>query len=385
MLSEDQERIRDTARSFARAEIAPHAAAWERDGGPPRDLYRRMADVGLMGMMIDPAWGGSGADFTSYALAIEEVSAADGGISNVMAANNSPVAVAIERHGTEQHKAEYLTKLTAGEWIGSIHLTEPHTGSDASAITTRAVRDGDEWVLSGTKAFITAGALSDLAMIIAVTDPAAGKRGLSAFITPTDNPGYVVLAEEDKLGHRTNDTCQIAFDDMRIPAGDLLGEEGRGLGIALGNLSLGRIGVAAQAVGGARTALAAASAYARERETFGKPIVEHQAIAFKLADMATEIEAARRLYLHAASLRDAGRDCTREASMAKLFASEMAERVTSAAIQIHGGYGYLTDHPVEKLYRDVRVYQIYEGTSEVQRMVISRHLDGIDGIDGVGG
>jgi alkylation response protein AidB-like acyl-CoA dehydrogenase len=379
LLTEDQEGIRDTARAFARAEIAPSVAAWERSGGPPRELYRRMADVGLMGMMIDPAWGGAGTDFTSYALAIEEVSAADGGISNVMAANNSPVAVAIERYGTDQQKRDYLTRLTSGEWIGSIHLTEPHAGSDASAITTRAVRDGDEWVLSGTKAFITAGSLSDVAMIVAVTDPAAGKRGISTFITPTDNAGYVVLAKEDKLGHRTNDTCQIAFDDMRIPAGDLLGDEGRGLGIALANLSLGRIGVAAQAVGGARAALVAATAYARERETFGKPIIEHQAIAFKLAEMATEIEAARRLYLHAAALRDAGRDCAREASMAKLFASEMAERVASAAIQIHGGYGYLADHPVEKIYRDVRVYQIYEGTSEVQKMVISRHLDGIEG------
>ena len=379
LLTEEQERIRATARAFARAEIGPNVAAWERSGGPPRELYRRMADVGLMGMMIDPAWGGAGTDFTSYALAIEEVSAADGGISNVMAANNSPVAVAIERYGTDQQKRDYLTRLTSGEWIGSIHLTEPHTGSDASAITTRAVRDGDEWVLSGTKAFITAGSLSDVAMIVAVTDPAAGKRGISTFITPTDNEGYVVLAEEDKLGHRTNDTCQIAFDDMRIPAGDLLGAEGRGLGIALANLSLGRIGVAAQAVGGARAALVAADAYARARETFGKPIIEHQAIAFKLAEMATEIEAARRLYLHAAALRDAGRDCAREASMAKLFASEMAERVASAAIQIHGGYGYLADHPVEKIYRDVRVYQIYEGTSEVQKMVISRHLDGIEG------
>lgn len=378
-LTEDQMRIRDLARSFATTEIAPHARAWERDGGPPRDLYRRMAAIGLMGMLVDPGWGGSGCDFTSYALAIEEVSAADGGISNVMAATNSPVAAAIERHGTEQHKRDYLTRLTSGEWIGSIHLTEPHTGSDASAITTRATRDGDEWVLSGTKAFITAGALSDVAMIVAVTDPAAGKRGISCFITPTDNPGYRILAREDKLGHRTNDTCQVAFDEMRIPATDLLGEEGRGLGIALGNLSLGRIGVAAQSVGGARAALVAARDYARERETFGRPIVEHQAVAFKLADMATRVEAGRRLYLHAAALRDAGLDCAREASMAKLFASEMAERVASDAIQIHGGAGYLADHPVEKIYRDVRVYQIYEGTSEVQKMVIARHLDGIEG------
>jgi butyryl-CoA dehydrogenase len=380
LLTEQQEQIRDVARSFARKEIAPSAAEWDRTGDVPRQLYRSMANVGLMGMMVDPTWGGAGLDFTSYALAIEEISAADGGISNVMAANNSPVAVAVEKLGTEQQKRDYLTKLTSGEWIGSIHLTEPHTGSDAASITTRAVRDGDEWVIAGQKAFITAGSLSDVAMIIAVTDPEAGKRGISAFITPTDNPGYRVISKEQKLGHRTNDTCQVAFDQMRVPATDMLGDEGRGLGIALGNLSLGRIGVAAQAVGGARAALAAANAYARERVTFGKPIIEHQAIAFRLAEMATEIEAGRQLYLHAAHLRDNEIDCAREASMAKLFASEMAERVASAAIQIHGGYGFLNDYPVEKIYRDVRVYQIYEGTSEVQKIMISRLLDGIDGL-----
>ncbi|MCC6435015.1 MAG: acyl-CoA dehydrogenase family protein [Acidimicrobiales bacterium] len=375
LLTEDQERVRAAARAFAEREIAPHAAEWDRAEGAPRDLYRRMAEVGLMGMMIDPRWGGSGLDVTSYVTAIEAISAADGGISNVMAANNSPVAAAIQHHGTDQQRRDYLTKLTSGEWIGSFHLTEPGTGSDAAAITTKAVRDGDEWVLNGTKSFITAGSLSDVAMIVAVTDPAAGKRGISCFITPTANPGYRVIAKERKLGHRTNDTCQVAFDELRIPATDLLGEEGRGLGIALANLSLGRIGVAAQAVGGARAALSAATAYARQRHTFGKPIFEHQAVAFRLAEMDTELEAARQLYLHAAARRDAGLDCAREASMAKLFASEMAERVASAAIQIHGGYGFLNDYPVEKLYRDVRVYQIYEGTSEVQKLMIARHLD----------
>ncbi|MEM7096400.1 MAG: acyl-CoA dehydrogenase family protein [Actinomycetota bacterium] len=378
MLTDEQEAIRATARSFASREIAPHAAEWDRTGDVPRSLYRQMAQVGLMGVTISPKWGGAGADFTSYVLAIEEISAADGGISNMMAANNSPVAVAIEQLGTERQKDEYLTKLTSGEWLGSIHLTEPHTGSDASAITTRAVRDGDHYVLSGHKSFITGGSTSDLAMIIAVTDPAAGKRGITAFITPTDNPGYRVIAKESKLGHRTNDTCQVAFDDMRVPASDVLGEVGRGLGIALGNLSIGRIGVAAQSVGGARAALKAAAAYAKERETFGQPIARHQAIAFKLAEMATEIEAARQLYLHAAALHDQGIECAREASMAKLFASEMAERVASAAIQVHGGYGFLSDYPVEKIYRDVRVYQIYEGTSEVQKIMISRLLDGLD-------
>lgn len=378
LLTDEQLAIRATARAFAEREIAPFAAEWDRLEGAPRELYRKMAAVGLMGVMIEPRWGGAGADFVSYALAIEEISAADGGVSNMMAANNSPVAAALQSLGTQRQKAEYLTKLTSGEWIGSFHLTEPHTGSDAAAITTRATRDGDEFVIRGQKAFITAGATSDVAMIIAVTDASAGKAGLSAFITPTDNPGYRVLAKERKLGHRTNDTCQVAFDDMRVPAADLLGEQGRGLAIALGNLSLGRIGVAAQATGGARSALKAALAYAKQRVTFDKPIIQHQAIAFSLAEMATQIEAARQLYLHAAVLRDQNIECAREASMAKLFASEMAEKVASAAIQIHGGYGFLNDYAVEKIYRDVRVYQIYEGTSEVQKIMIARLLDGLD-------
>ena len=377
-MSETQRQIRDTARAFAEKEIAPHAAAWDRAGAAPRAVYEKMAAVGLMGVMVNPEYGGSGADFVSYALAIEELSAADGGVCNVMAATNSPVAAALDALGSARQKRDYLTKLTSGQWIGSIHLTEPHTGSDAAAITTRANQVDGGWRLNGHKAFITAGALSDLAMIVAVTDPDAGKRGISIFVTPTDNPGYKVIAEEQKLGHRSNDTSQIVFEDMFVPAHDLLGEEGRGLGIALSNLSAGRIGVAAQAVGGARAALKAARAYARERETFGKPIIGHQAIAFKLADMATQVEAARQLTLYAASLKDAGVDCAREASMAKLFASEMAERVASEAIQIHGGAGFLADFPVEKIYRDVRVYQIYEGTSEVQKIMISRLLDGMD-------
>jgi butyryl-CoA dehydrogenase len=374
LLSQEQEQIRLSARSFARNEIAPNVAEWEAAGGAPRDLYRRMAAVGLMGVTVDPSYGGAGADFVSYALAIEEISAADGGVSNMMAANNSPVALAVETHGTEAQRSTILPKLTSGDWLGCIHLTEPHTGSDAGAITTRAVLDGDEYVLSGAKSFVTGGSTADVAMIIAVTDPAAGKRGITAFITPTDNPGYQVIAKESKLGHRTNDTCQVAFDDMRIPATHVLGEVGRGLG----GLSLGRIGVAAQSVGGARAALAAARSYSAERVTFGKPIAEHQGIGFKLAEMATQVEVARQMYLHAASLRDAGRDCAMEASMAKLFASEMAERVASDAIQIHGGYGFLTDYGVEKIYRDVRVYQIYEGTSEVQKILISRGLADLD-------
>ena len=377
-LSETQRQIRETARAFAARAIAPFAAEWDRAEGAPRSVLREMAEIGLMGVTIDPAYGGAGADFVSYALALEEISAADGGLSNMMAANNSPVAAAIQEHGTDRQKTEYLTKLTSGEWIGCFHLTEPHTGSDAAAIRTRAEKVDGGWRLNGHKAFITGGATAELAMIVAVTDPAADKRGISTFVTPTGNPGYRAIAQERKLGHRTNDMAQVVFEDMAVPDADLLGAEGRGLGIALANLSAGRIGVAAQAVGGARAALKAAHAYAKERETFGQRIVEHQAIAFKLADMATRIEAARQLYLHAADLKDAGQECAAEASMAKLFASEMAERVASEAIQIHGGAGYLNDFPVEKIYRDVRVYQIYEGTSEIQKIMIARYLDSMD-------
>jgi butyryl-CoA dehydrogenase len=377
-LTDEQCQVLDTARAFARKEIAPFAAEWDRNGTAPRGIYRAMAAIGLMGVTIDPRYGGAGADFVSYALAIEEIAAADGGVSNVMAANNSPVAVALQSLGTDWQKENYLTNLTSGDWIGCIQLTEPHTGSDAAAITTTATQDGDDYIIDGHKAFVTAGSIANLAMIIAVTDRSAGKRGITAFITPTDNSGYEVVRKESKLGHRTNDTCEIRLNRMRVPKRDVLGETGRGLSITLANLSLGRIGVAAQATGGARAALKAALAYAQTRETFGKPIDQHQAIAFKLADMATQIEAARQLYLHAARMKDTGLECVREASMAKLFASEMAEKVASQAIQIHGGYGYLNDFPVEKIYRDVRVYQIYEGSSEVQKILISRLLNELD-------
>ncbi|SUZ68510.1 uncharacterized protein METZ01_LOCUS21364 [marine metagenome] len=378
ILSAEQEAVRLSARKFAVGEIAPHVREWEASGGPPRDLYRQMGQLGLMGMIIDPVYGGSGLDFVSYALSIEEIAAVDGGISNMMAANNSPVALAIERYGSPEQRQRFLPQLCSGEWLGSIHLTEPHTGSDASAISTRAIRDGDQYVLDGHKALITAGSSADVAMIVAVTGSAANKSEISVFVTPTDNPGYQVVSTERKLGHRTNDTCQIRFESMRIPATDLLGDEGRGLAIALEGLSLGRIGVAAQSVGGARQALQLSKQYAEERETFGKPIFEHQAIAFQLAEMATEVEVARQMYLHAADLHDHALDSATAASMAKLFASEMAERVASRAIQIHGGAGFLEDHLVEKIYRDVRVYQIYEGTSEVQKLLISRQLDSLD-------
>ena len=374
-LTAEQILIRDTSRRFAIEQMAPHIREWEAQQSTPRGLYREMAKIGLMGMTVNPEFGGAGLDFVSYALAIEELAAVDGGICNVMSANNSPVAAALDEYGTPQQKENYLRRITSGEWLSSIHLTEPQAGSDAASIRTRAVKDGDEFVIDGTKAFITAGASADLAMIVTVTDPDLGKRGITTFITPTDNPGYQVVRKENKLGHRTVDTCEVRFDEMRVPASDVLGEQGQGLRIALANLSLGRIGVAAQATGGARAAFDAAKNYANERETFGKKINHHQAIAFKLAEMATQIEAARQLYLHAADMHDKGLACAKEASMAKLFASEMAEKVVSDAIQIHGGYGYLTDYAIEKIYRDVRVYQIYEGTSEVQKIMISRLLD----------
>ena len=377
-LDSTQQLIRDAARAFAAQKIAPYVHAWESAGTAPRTLYRDMAKSGLMSVCVDPAFGGAGADFVAYALAIEEIAAVDGGISNVMAATNSPVAAAISQHGSDWQKNEYLPGICDGRYLGSIHLTEPHTGSDASAIRTRARRERDGWVINGHKAFITAGQSSDIAMIVAVTNADAGKRGISTFITRTDNPGYRVLRVEDKLGYRTCDTCQVTFDNMWVPDRDLLGQEGRGLGIALANLSVGRIGVAAQAVGGARAALRAARDYASERETFGRPIRGHQAVAFMLAEMATEIEAGRQLYLNAAERHSQGLDCIAEASMAKLFASEMAERVATKAVQIHGGYGFLTECPAGKAYRDVRVYQIYEGTSEVQKILISRHLDELD-------
>ena len=373
LLNDEQRMIQDTARRFAESEILPNIKQWDKTGAP-RELLRKMGRAGLMGICIDPEWGGAGADFVSYVLAMEEISTADGGIANLMAANNSPVLAALRDHGTEAQKQRFFPKLTSGEMIGCIALTEPHTGSDAAAIRTRAERRGDNYILNGHKSFITAGRRADVAMIVAVTDPEAGKRGISTFLTPTENPGYQVLREEAKLGHRSNDTCALAFEDMVVPAPDLLGAEGRGLGIALANLSAGRIGVAAQAVGGARAAYEAALAYAQEREAFGKPIMAHQAVAFRLAEMATQIEAARRLYLHAAQVHDSGAPSLKEASMAKLFASDMAEKVASAALQTFGGYGYLEDFPVAKILRDVRVYRIYEGTNDIQKIVISRAL-----------
>ena len=376
MLTEEQLAVRDTARAFAEREIKPYAAEWDRAGAAPRALYREMGAVGLMGVCVPPEYGGAGADFVAYVLAMEEIAAADCGIANMMAANNSPVGAAIAGHGTEAQKNAYLPGLCSGELMGAILLTEPQAGSDAANIQTRATPSDGGYVVQGTKQFITGGATADVAIIVAVRDPAAGKRGITCFLVPTESAGYIVARKENKLGHRTNDTCEIALDGLFVPEDAVLGDPARGLGIALGYLSAGRIGVAAQTVGTARGAYEHALAFAKVRETFGKPIIEHQAIAFKLADMATQIEVARQMTLHAARLEAAGEPSITEASMAKLFASEMSERVCSDAVQIHGGYGFVNDYPVEKYYRDARVLQIYEGTSEVQKIVISRQIAG---------
>lgn len=374
ILSETQSLIRDTARQFARERIAPFTRQWEADGAIPRDVLSEMGRLGFMGMTVPERWGGAGADTVSYVLALEEIAAADGAVSTVMSVNNSPDCAALMGYASDAQKERWLKPLARGEMLGAFCLTEPHAGSDASNLRTKAVRRGDVYVLDGVKQFITSGRTADMALVFAVTDAAAGKRGISCLIVPTKTPGYRVASVEKKLGQRASDTCQIAFEGCEVPAENLLGGEGEGYRIALANLEAGRLGIAAQSVGMARAAFEAARAYAGERHAFGTAIVNHQAVQFRLADMATQIAAARQLLLHAASLRDAGVPCLTEAAMAKLFASEMAEKVCSAAIQIHGGYGYVQDYIVEKIWRDVRVAQIYEGTSDVQRLLIGRAL-----------
>ena len=377
LLSEEQTLIRDTARAFAQEQVAPHARAWEAAGEIPRALLTDMGRLGFMGMCVPAEWGGAGAEMVSYVLALEEIAAADGGLSTVMSVNNSPDCAALLAYGSTEQKERWLKPLARGEILGAFCLTEPQAGSDASNLRTRAERRGNGWVLNGVKQFITSGRTADMALVFAVTDGAAGKRGISCFIVPTKAPGYRVASVEKKLGQKSSDTCQIAFDNCAVGADALLGTEGEGYKIALANLEVGRIGIAAQAVGMSRAAFEAARAYAGEREAFGTKIVNHQAIQFRLADMATKIAVARQMVLHAATLRDARRPCLTEAAMAKLYASEMAEEVCSAAIQIHGGYGYVSDYLVEKIWRDVRVCQIYEGTSDVQRMLIGRGLAGL--------
>lgn len=374
ILSELQQQILDMTRSFARERLAPGAAERDRQHRFPREELTEMGELGLLGMLVPEAYGGSDTGVLAYAIAVEEIAAGDGACSTIMSVHSSVGCVPILKFGTEEQQQRFLPKLASGEWIGGFALTEPQAGSDASNLKTRARREGDHYVIDGAKQFITSGKNGHVIIVFAVTDPGAGKNGITAFIVPTDTPGYEVLRVEEKLGLNASDTCQIAFNGMKIPIENRLGEEGQGYRIALSNLEGGRIGIAAQSVGMAQAAFEAARDYAGERKAFGKAIAEHQAIAFRLADMATQIEAARQLVWHAASLREAGIPCISQASMAKLFASEMVERVCSDAIQIHGGYGYMRDYPVERIYRDARICQIYEGTSDVQRMVIARNL-----------
>jgi hypothetical protein len=374
ILNEDQQMVRDTAKDFAREKLAPFAAQWDRDHHFPADAIAEMAALGFMGMVVPEKWDGAGLDYVSYAAAIIEIAAGCGAVSTVMSVHNGVGCAPIEKFGNDAQREKYLRPMARGEWIGCFCLTEPDAGSDAASIRTRATREGDHYVLNGAKQFITSGKNGKVAIVFAVTDPAAGKGGISAFIVPTDTPGFKVARVEEKLGQHPSDTCGLVFENMRVPVENRLGEEGMGLRIALANLEGGRITIGAQAVGMARAAFEAARDYARTRKQFGKPIIEHQAVAFRLADMATKIEVAEQMVLHAATLRDAGRPCLKEASMAKLFAAEMAERVCSDAIQIHGGYGYLSEYPVERIYRDVRVCQIYEGTSDIQRLVIARAI-----------
>ncbi|TWI52627.1 hypothetical protein IQ22_03397 [Pseudomonas duriflava] len=374
LITEEQQSIAEMARQFAQERLRPFSAEWDREHAFPREAIREMAELGFMGMLVPDTWGGCDTGYIAYALALEEIAAGDGACSTIMSVHNSVGCVPIYRFGTEEQKTQFLMPLATGEMIGAFALTEPQAGSDASDLRTKARREGDEYVINGAKQFITSGSTAGVVIVFAITDPSAGKRGISAFLVPTSTPGYSVVRVEHKLGIHASDTCQIQLDNVRIPASYRLGEEGQGYKIALANLEGGRIGIAAQAVGMARAAFDYARHYAHERQTFGKPIVKHQAVAFRLADMATEIVVARQMVLHAAALKEAGRPALVEASMAKLFASEMAERVCSAALQTLGGYGYLNDYPLEQIYRDVRICQIYEGTSDIQRLVIARNL-----------
>jgi butyryl-CoA dehydrogenase len=383
ILSAEHAQVRDAVRAFVTAEITPHAARWDRESAFPAQALSGLAALGCYGVAVPERWGGAGLDYTALAVIIEEIAAGCGATSTIISVNNCPVASILMAYANESQKARWLSPLASGEMLGAFCLTEPHVGSDASALRTTARRDvaadGQvSYVIDGVKQFITSGKHADVAIVMAVTDKAAGKRGISAFMVPTATPGYRVARLEEKVGQHASDTAQIAFEGCRVPAENLLGEEGQGYKIALSGLEGGRIGIASQSLGMARAAFEAALRYAKEREAFGVAIFEHQAVQFRLADMATSLEAARQLILHAAALKDAGQPCLKEAAMAKLFASEMAERVCSDAIQIHGGYGYVSDFPVERIWRDVRVCQIYEGTSDIQKILIGRALANAD-------
>ncbi|MFM8637131.1 MAG: acyl-CoA dehydrogenase family protein [Betaproteobacteria bacterium] len=374
LLSQDHRAVQDAVRSYVQDCIAPQAARWDREHHFPAAELRGLAELGCYGVAVPTEYGGAGLDYLALAVILEEIAAGDGGTSTVVSVNNCPVCSILMAWADDAQKEQWLKPLAAGQMLGAFCLTEPHVGSQADGLKTTAVREGDHYVLNGVKQFITSGQNADVAIVMAVTDKLAGKKGISAFVVPTDTPGYQVARLEEKMGQHSSDTAQIRFENCRVPLACRLGEEGQGLKIALSGLEGGRIGIAAQSLGMARAAFGAALRYSKDRVAFGKPIFEHQSVQFKLADMATQIEAARQLIHHAAALKDAGQPCLKEAAMAKLFASEMAERVCSDAIQVHGGYGYVSDFPVERIYRDVRVCQIYEGTSDVQKILIGRAL-----------
>jgi alkylation response protein AidB-like acyl-CoA dehydrogenase len=374
ILNTEQEMIRDSMRAFARERLAPFAREWDKNHTFPAQALKELGELGALGIVIPEEWGGAGMDYMSLVLSLEEIAAGDGATSTIVSVQNSLACGITMKYGSDEQKETWLKPLAKGEKLGCFCLTEPHTGSDASAITTRADRVGDHFVLNGVKQFITTGKYADVAIVFAVTDKTAGKKGISCFLVPTATPGYIVAHIEEKMGQHASDTAQILFENCRVPPSALLGKEGEGYKIALSNLEAGRIGIAAQSVGMARAAFEAALKYAKERVAFGVPIIEHQAVSFRLADMATQLDAARLMVWRAATLKDAGKPCLKEASMAKVFASEIAEKVCSDAIQIHGGYGYVSDFPVERIYRDVRVSQIYEGANDIQRMVIGRAI-----------
>jgi butyryl-CoA dehydrogenase len=374
LLSEDHLAVQDAVRAYVQDRIAPQAAQWDKTHHFPAAELKGLAALGCYGIAVPTDYDGAGLDYLATAVILEEIAAGDGATSTVVSVTNCPVNSILMAWATESQKQQWLRPLARGDMLGAFCLTEPHAGSQADGLKTTASKDGGDYLLNGVKQFITSGKNGDVAIVMAVTDKAAGKKGISAFIVPTTAPGYTVARLEDKMGQHASDTAQILFENCRIPAANLLGEEGQGLKIALSGLEGGRIGIAAQSVGMARAAFEAALRYAKDRVAFGKPIFEHQAVHFRLGDMATQIEAARQLLHHAAALKDSGRPCLKEAAMAKLYASEMAESVCSAAIQIHGGYGYVSDFPVERIYRDVRVCQIYEGTSDVQKILIGRAL-----------
>lgn len=374
ILNEEQQMVRDMARQFAQERLVPNAEEWDREARFPKEALDEMAQLGMLGMMVPPEWDGAGTDCVSYAMALEEIAAGDGSVSAIMSVHNSVGCMPVLRYGTDEQKEKYLKPFARGEMIGCFCLTEPQAGSDASALKTTARKDGNKWVIDGAKQFITNGSSAGLAIVFAVTDPDAGKRGISAFLVPTDSEGYIVERVEKKMGLNASDTCALRFDGVEVTPDMMLGEEGQGYKIALSNLEGGRIGIAAQALGIARAALDYAVEYAQERTSMGQPIMNHQAVGFRLADAAAKLEAARQLILHAAAMKDAGLPCLTEASMAKLFATETAETVVSDALQTFGGYGYMKDYPLERLARDVRVTKIYEGTSDIQRMLIARSL-----------